>query len=245
MAKFTQEAVSIGQDDFVSSATPAHRLGQRAVSDDGRVFRYVLAGASDLVAGNCIQSSAIIPNHLANTPPAVAVGATSFTYTPGATAGAAGLYADGFLQVDTTPGNGYTYSVSGHAAIASSTAFTLNLKDPIQVALTTSSRVGLIVNPYKNVIQFPVTTATGTLVGVATYVITAAQYGWVQTWGLCSVLISGTPALGAIVMTPGAAAGAAEIIVAAGTLIVAQIVGQMAQVGVTGKNNFVHLRINP
>lgn len=245
MAVFSSELEALGQDDFISTATPAHKVGTRAISDDGRVFRYAKAGAVDLVAGNCLQSPAIVPNHLANTPPIVALGAKSFTYTPGATLGTAGQYADGWLQVDTTPGNGYTYSIAGHLAFASATAFTLNLKDPIQVALTASSRVGLLANPYSGVIQMPATTATGTLVGVATYIITAAQYGWIQTWGPCSVLIAGTPALGAIVMTPGATAGAAEIIVAAGTLIVAQIVGNMAQVGVSGKINFVRLQITP
>jgi hypothetical protein len=105
--------------------------------------------------------------------------------------------------------------------------------------------VGLIANPYNGVIQLPVTTATGTLVGIATYIISAGQYGWIQTWGICSVLTTGTPALGAMVMGPGTAAGAAQVVVAAGTLIVAQIIGHMAQVGVDGKNNFVHVRINP
>lgn len=245
MAKFRSPVTAMGQDDFVSSATPAAGLGDRIETDDGRVFRYALAGAVDLVAGNVLQGPAIVPNHLANTPPAVAIGATSFTYTPGASTGTANQYAGGWMQVDTTPGNGYTYEVSGHAAIASSTAFTLYLKDAIQVALTTSSRVGLIANPYRGVIQMPVTTATGTIAGIATYIITAAQYGWIQTWGICSVLIAGTPALGASVMAPGAVAGAAEVIVAAGTLIVAQWVGNMAQVGVNTKNNAVDLRIRP
>lgn len=245
MAKFAAEIEAVGQDDFVSSATPVHRLGTRAVDQDGRVFRYVKAGAADLVAGNVLQSPAITANHLANTPPAVAVGATSFTYTPGATLGTAGQYNDGFLQVDTTPGNGYTYGVSSHLAFASATAFTLNLKDPIQVALTTSSRVGLIANKYNGVIQLPVTTATGTIVGIATYIITANQYGWIGTWGQFSVLTTGTPALGAMVMGPGTVAGAVQVVVAAGTLIVAQVIGHMAQVGVDGKNNFVEVRINP
>lgn len=245
MAKLGGPTLAIGQADFISSATKLHRLGTRAVADDGRVYRYVKAGAVDLVAGNVLQSPAIIPNHLANTPPAVAVGATSFSYTPGATAGAAGLYEDGFLQVDTTPGNGYTYGVKSHPAITASTAFTLTLKDPIQVALTTSSRVGLIQNPYNGVIQLPVTTATGTIVGVAGYVIEAGEYGWIQTWDLCSVLTTGTPALGAMVLGPGTVAGAAQVVVAAGNLVVGQVIGHMAQVGVDGKNNFVHLRINP
>ncbi len=245
MAQLVAPTVAIGQADFVSSAEQKHPLGTRVETKDGRVFRYVKAGGTALVAGNCIQSPAIVPNHLANTPPAVAVGAKSFVYTPGSTLGTVDQYADGFLQISTTPGLGYTYTVDGHAAFASGTAFTLNLKDPIQVALTTSSRVGLIANKYKGVIQMPITTATGTLVGVAGYVIAANEFGWIQTWGLASVLIAGTPALGATVMAPGAVAAAAQIIVAAGTLIVAQWVGQMAQVGVDTTANFVDLRINP
>jgi len=243
MARFISELESVGQDDFVSTATPTHTIGTRAVSDDGCVYRYVKAGAVDLVAGNVIQGPATIPNHLANTPPAVAIGAKSFTYTPGNTAAAAQFYAGGYLQVDTTPGNGYRYVIDSHLAITASTAFTLNLRDPIQVALTTSSRVGLMPNKYNGVLQFPVTTATGPVVGVATYIISANQYGWVQTKGPASVLISGTPALGAYVMTPSAVAGSA-IILTTTNLVVAQIVGTMLQIGVDTKNNFVDLKID-
>lgn len=222
-------------------------VGARGFTRDGRSFRFVKAGAVALVAGNVIQSPAVIPDHLANTAPAVAIGDTSFSYTPGATAGAANLYAGGLLQIDTTPGNGRMYGVDGHLAITASVAFTLRLvkDDPIQVALTTASRIGLIQNPYNGVIQMPVTTATGILVGVAVSDIPIGGFGWIQTWGYAAVLIAGTPALGAIVMSPGAVAGAAEIIVAAGTLIVAQIVGNMGQVGVAGKNNAVFLKIAP
>ena len=238
---FNNYAVAVGQDGFTSSATQIQALGERARSKDGRVFHYAQAGASDLVAGNVQQSAAPIANHLANTPPAVAIGATSFTYTPGATAGAANLYAEGYLQVDTTPGNGYTYQVSGHAAITSSTAFTLNLIDPIQIALTTSSRVGLMHNSYKNVIVNP-TTATAAVVGVAPYVIVATQYGWLQTWGMCSTLINGTPGVGIGVVVSASTAGAVDVAAVAAEINV-RIIGHMAQVGVSTKNNFVMLKI--
>jgi hypothetical protein len=235
--------------DFYTAAeykyVSAHlRIGQRAEDRYGRVYRFVKNGAVALVAGDCIQSSAIVANHLANTPPAVAIGDTSFTYTPGATAGAENLYEGGFLQIDTTPGQGRMYGVDSHLAIASATAFTLKLAkdDPVTVALTTSSRVGLIANPYNGVIQLPVTTATGTLVGVAVSAIPALGYGWVQTWGPAAVLISGTPALGATVMSPSDAAGAA-IILTTTNLVVAQFVGSMMQIGVNGKNNAVFLKI--
>lgn len=240
------ETVIAGGDTADNSSTQKHQLATRMRTRDGRVFYYCLAGAVDLVAGNVIQGPATVPNHLANTPPAVAIGATSFSYTPGATLGTANQYADGWLQVDTTPGNGQAYSIDSHLAFASATAFTLNLSsdDAIRVALTTSSRVGLIPNEYRGVIQLPVTTATGIICGVAPCVITAAQFGWLQTWGnYAGVLTTGTPALGASVMGPGTVAGAAQVVVAAGTLIVAQWIGQMTQVGVDTKNNAIYLKI--
>lgn len=242
MANFRAPIVVSAQDTFTSSSTQFHPLGTVGDTGDGRLWRYCQVGASDLVAGNLIQGAAPLANHLANTPPAVAVGATSFSYTPGATAGAANLYAEGFLQVDTTPGNGYTYQVSGHGAITSATAFTLTLKDPIQVALTTSSRVGLIPNAYKNVIQCP-TTITAKVVGVAPAVLTATQYGWLCSHGPCSTLINGTPAITAPVVNGATTAGSVDVWTAAAQPT-ANIVGHMMQVGVSGKNNFVFLGID-
>lgn len=242
MANLVDSAPTYLQDVFTSSVTQAHPLGTRGYTSDGRRFRYSRAGAADLVAGNLIQAAAPVPNHLANTPPVVALGALSFTYTPGATGAAANFYAEGYLQVDTTPGNGYTYQVSGHPAITSSTAFTLTLKDAIQVALTASSRVGLMPNPYRDVIQTP-TTITAAVVGVAPIIITAAQYGWLQTWGAASTLINGTPAITAPVINSATTAGAVDVWTAAAQPT-ANLVGKMLQVGVSGKNNFVFLQID-
>lgn len=241
MATFVDLTVT-GQDTFSSSATQLHALGTAARTKDGRVFRYAQIGATDSVAGSLYQGAAPLANHLANTPPAVAVGATSFTYTPGATAGAANLYAEGYLQVDTTPGNGYTYQVAGHDAITSSTAFTLYLRDAIQVALTTSSRVGLIPHMQKNVIV-AATTLTANVSGLAPCIITAAQYGWLQTRGPASALINGTPAITAPVINSATTAGALDVWTAAAQPTSA-LVGHCMQVGVSTKNNFVFLNID-
>lgn len=227
------------------TSTQYHPLGTLGYTRDGRLFRYCQAGATLLVVGNIVQSAAPIPNHLANTPPAVAIGATSFTYTPGATAGAANLYAEGYLQVDTTPGNGYVYGVSGHAAIVSATAFTLYLDkdDPIrEVALTTSSRVGLLHNRWKNVIQTP-TTITAPVCGGVIAPITAAYYGWVQTFGPFAALINGTPAVTAPVINGATTAGTVDVWTAAAQPT-ANYVGHMCQVGVSTKNNMVWLQID-
>lgn len=236
---------AIGVDSFSFTVDQKLPLGTLAYDKVGRMYRYSQAGAADLVAGNIVQRAAPVANHLANTPPVVAAGATSFSYTPGATIGAANLYGEGFLQVDTTPGNGYAYRISGHPAIASATAFNL-LLDPeegIQVALTAASRVGLHHNLYKGVIQCP-TTVTGPTSGGAVAPITAAYYGWLQTRGPFPALINGTPAVGTGLVTSVTTAGALDVCAAAAAEINFRILAHMMQVGVSGKNNLVNLMLD-
>lgn len=232
MANLGGEGVAVGQGIFSSSSTQLHALGERRVMG-ARTYRYCKAGASALVVGNVIQAAAQITNHQGMTPSATAIGATSISVTPGATAGAADLYADGVAIISVTPGLGYQYVVQGHAAISASTAFTINLDPafPIQVALTTSSRVDLQINPYKNVIQSPVTTLTGAVVGVAVYPIAASEYGWVQTAGPGAVLVAGTPGVGLAVVVPATAAGA---VVVDGAASATKVVGSMMVTGVDG-----------
>lgn len=231
-------------DLFSSDATQRHPAGTIGWTRDGRQFRYAKAGASDLVVGNILQASVPVANHLAMTPAATAIGATSVTLTLGATLATENQYAEGWLQVDTTPGNGYAYPVSGHPAAALSSSLVVSLPSdaPVQVALTTSSRVGLIANPWKGVIQCP-TTNTARVVGAAVSVITASQWGWIQIVGPCPVLINGTPAITAPVVNSATAAGAVDKWTTAAADVAVTPVGFMMQVGVTGKNNMVFLTI--
>ena len=234
-----------GGDSRDQSTTQKHPLGAVARGGDGSLYRYVKAGAVALVPGNSIQSPAIVVNHLALTPSAAAIGATTVVATLGATAAAANLYAEGWVQVDTTPGNGFRYRVASHAAVLSAGVITATLypDDPITVALTSSSRVGFIQNPFNGVIQTPITTATGTVVGVACSALAIANFGWVQTHGMAAALINGTPALGGLVISPGGAAGAFDVSTAV-TILTGQISGRMQQIGVSGKNNAVWLGID-
>jgi hypothetical protein len=225
-----------------SSATPEAPLGARFEASDGCVYRYCLAGASNLVVGNTIQASAQDTAHQQLTPVAAAAGATTIVAALGASAAAANLYAGGWAIIDTTPGLGYKYPISGHAAVLSSGNITLNLDraSGIEVALTTSSRVSLQRNPYAGVIQAP-TTLTGAVVGVAIYPITAAQYGWVQTHGPGAVLINGTPGVGLAVVVPGNPAGSVGL---DGAASATKVIGSMMVTGVDGKVQAVLLNIN-
>jgi hypothetical protein len=225
--------IALGANAFSATEDARHMPGVRGVDRFGRQYRYVKAGAVTLVAGNVLQSPAVITNHLTRTPVAAAIGATSLTVDLGATAAALDLYKDGFATVDTTPGEGYSYAIEGHDAVASDDSITVRLsKDtPVQVALTTSSRVSFHQNPYKGVIQAPVTTLTGTPVGVAVYPITANYFGWIGTRGLFCVLVGGTPIVGSAIVTPGTSAGMAVVDGAAAATIV---IGRMAQAGSAG-----------
>lgn len=214
MPNFTGSVIS-GQPAFSSSATALHKIGQQAVTGDGRKFRYVLAGAVALVVGNALQAPVEDTDHDNITCRATAAGETALLITTGSGAGAldANEYAEGYVVVDTTPGLGYVYKISDHAAILASTNGAINLlkEDAIQVALTSASRITLVQNPYKNVIQHPVTTATNICIGGAVYPITAAEYGWIQSGGPGSGLIAGTPAAGQPVTSVGAVAGALTV----------------------------------
>jgi len=247
-----------GQDVFTASAVQQHSLGERGITADGRAYRYVSVepsatgvtgqpvGAS-LIAGNVIQSSAQIANHLALTPVAATIGDSTITVALGATACYINQYASGFAVISTGPGNGTAYKIKSHPAGASSASVVFTLEDNLLVSLTTSSRVDLQRNPYAGVIQAPVTTASGSPVGVAQWALpaltvggaTGQNYGWIQTRGIAACLITGTPAVGAFVVATGAAAGAAAI--GSGTLAP---IGTMLTLGVTAKNNAVMLTLD-
>lgn len=219
------------------------RLGARIATRDGRVFRFARAGAVALVSGNIIQSSAPVAGNLAQTPSVAAIGALSVSIPALTTAVTVNQYAEGWLNVDTTPGNGVMYGIDSHLAVGGGAAGVFNLvkDDPIQVALSGASRVGLIANPFADVIVNP-TTNTGVTVGCCVAPLAIGQYGWLQTWGPASVLINGTPGVGIGVVISATTAGAVDVAAVAAEINTRQI-GRMMQVGVSTKNNAVFLII--
>lgn len=211
MSKFTGfPQAPIGVFYEANHEYPEHDLGSKLVSDDGREFRYAKAGASALVRGNLLQAPAEVTNHQNLAPTATtAIGAMSLTVTLGATAATANQYAGGYVVVTVTPGLGQMVKIRSHPAADSAATLTVALDEPLSVALTTTSRVDLVPNPYNGVVQNP-TTATSAPVGVATKNITAGYYGWVQTKGAANVTTEGTIVVGAMVVASNGTAGAVE-----------------------------------
>jgi hypothetical protein len=190
------------QDLFVSSTSAQAVVGSYAETSDGRGFRYCKAGATALVPGKLYQASAEDTSNLENLAIAAAGTATFQVVTTSTVTLAANQCAGGLLVVTTGPGAGYSYRVASHAA-ATAAVVTFNLEDPLQVALTTSSKIDVSPNPYDSVVVNPAT-ATSAPVGAAICAVPASSYGWLQTHGPVALLAAGT-----LSVTQPAAASAA------------------------------------
>lgn len=162
-------------------------LGGRVETLDGRIFRAAFSGGSALVAGNLLQAPAINSKSInIAVSAAAAAGATTVSVTLASSTASENEFADGFMVVNDEAGEGIAYRIGGHPASVS-TALTLSLSEPLQVALTTSSEVSLI-NTFRGAIQSVATTLTGAPIGGADKAYAASNYFWLQTGGAGSVL---------------------------------------------------------
>ena len=183
-------------------------LGTKLIYGE-RVFRYTLAGGTALVAGNVLQGMVGVAGHITEGLDVPAIGATSVEFTPSGTAITANEYQDGFFVQDAgATGAGYAYKIKSHPVSSGTSAIDLALIDPIVVAIPAAGTGSIIQNPWGEVLQAIATTHTAPVVGVAQAVITAAQYGWVQTRGPASVLTEGTVVKGNVCIAPTGTAGA-------------------------------------
>jgi len=187
------------QGIYQVSATQKERLGTIQVLADGRIFRYSQAGSSALSAGKMGQAPTAVANHINRNPAsAVSVGANTVEITVGATAVTADQYKDGWLFINNGAGAGGAYRIDSNTACDASGTTIVTLADPIMEALTTSSTVSLYPNNWKGVAESA--TEENLPAGVPLVDVPADYYYWAQTGGLANVLISGTPAVGTMLV---------------------------------------------
>lgn len=189
-----------------NSSVKHHAIGTLAGTRDGRLFRYCYAGSTDLVAGNMNVAADPVAHHqnalIDDVVTAPAIGDKEVTIKViGATLLSVNQYTDGYLNVRDGTGEGYLYQIEGHAARdASATDVVIKLRDPIEVALDSTTEVCLEYNPWDNVVISP-SDQLDLPVGIAHAAIgggSGARYGWLQTHGLCSAFcdeafVSGAP----------------------------------------------------
>lgn len=216
-------------EQFNTYSSQRWPLGTQLNMQDGRKYRFALAGAADLVIGDLETSAANVANDVGRTGIAAAVGSKAPTLTLGG-ATTANLYAEGFWNIAVSPGGGESYRIDNHLAGTTAVVFNLVSGHSLRTAITTVSRIDLIANPYKSVIQTPVTTTTAAPTGVAVSAIVTLTYGWVQTAGIACVLTSGTVVLGAPVANIQVAGAVGPLSVTIGTTVVQQVVGTCQRV---------------
>lgn len=225
-----------------TNTTQQHKLGARAVTADGREFRYGKAGASDLAPGKLAAAPAVVANHQ-NLAVAVAplVGDVKVTATLGGTAATADQYKDGYLLCYDSIGVGQAFNVVGNSAQTVTTGnVDVYLADGLAVALTTASKVSLENNPYSGAVITNTAVTTDFVVGVPLVTVPAASFGWFQVRGVAAVLTNGTIAKGSGLIASATTAGAVDIEAAA---TITQRVGQALEAGVSTKYSTAYLTL--
>ena len=177
-------------DQFdVAAASSGHPLGSLMLFPDGRRFKYGRAAATQIATGLLCQQTLNDANwDELVVPTARAIGDRVVSLTNGTAVITVDLFKDGYLNVDDDTGEGYEYTISSNSAAGNAGTLTVNLREALQVAWTVATTVTVFAHPYGRVIVCPSSQATAMIVGVTPCVLPASNYGWLQTWGPCSVL---------------------------------------------------------
>lgn len=223
-----------------TSTTKEQDLGTLGQTPDGRLYRYARAGAADLAPGKlCVAATQVADNENIAVAAAAAVGAKQVSVTLGSTAVTADQYEDGFLVVNDAAGEGIAYRIRANEAGDAAATITVFLDEEVQVALTTSSEVSLVLNPYADVVISAADQADAP-VGIPNVTIGDTEYGWIQTGGVCSALADEAITAGLALTIGSSTVGAVEAADAAGE----PVVGVALQAGVDTEYRSVILSID-
>jgi len=230
---------AVVSNPFTQSATQLFPLGSTLIYGS-KTFKYAFSGAA-IAAGALIQNAAAVTTHRNLTPTAASAAATTVTVTLGGTnAATLNQYKNGYLHVNDVAGQGQLLKIASNPAANASASCVITLFDPVVTAITTSSKIDLIQNPYIDVVIAP-TAETGSVVGVSPIAIADDRYFWAQTSGPASVITDGTIVLGHTVNRSDNAAGAVEAKADASLL---QHVGSVMVVNGNTDNSVIMLNIS-
>lgn len=236
-------------DPFSTSTVQSIELGASLNVSDGRTFRYAKVGTTTTSAGKANTAPVQKTNHQnVAVQAASAIGSVTASVTLGATASVSEEYAEGLLVVGLTPGQGHAYKISDQQATLSSGIQTVTLFDPIQVALSTSSKASLTHNAWNGVVEGTVQTVrpAGVPMTPVTASSTSQPFMWNQTRGVASVLNDQAIALGSWLTLSASVSGAVAAMSGTyGTALLTPKVGEMTiKVGVDTQSEPVFLTID-
>lgn len=186
-----------------------HQIGYRYVDDNGDIYRYAKAGASNISRGKLQLAPTPKTNHDNMATATAAIGAKTVTVTLGATAATANEYADGYLEVNAGTGAGLRLKISGHPAANSGATLEVTLRRPLTVALAVAdTKTCLVHNDHNGTVEG--TSSTSTPAGFPLVNTIAANFYWALTRGHVGALADETLTLGALLTAGTSTAGAVE-----------------------------------
>lgn len=240
----TAQVQILDQDTRAISANRGgEAYGQRAYTSDGRGYIYGLAGAVNLAPGKMTQGAVSATNNVNRTGVTAVAGAQTITFTLGGTA-TADSFAGGYLVVNAGTGAGQACLIAGNTAATAgnSNSVTLFLAEGLFVATAAAdSKFSVHPSIYSAIlISASASSTTAIPVGVPAVTVTAANYAWFQTTGMCSVLANGTPALASGVIVGATTDGSVDV---EGASAVTARVGLMAVAAVSTEYRPVILTI--
>jgi len=215
------------QPIYASSTRQLYPIGHRRGYPDGRVFRYAKAfsavEAGDLVAFDATSQQAIEMVATAmRTSTGTAAGAIASSDTVSSlyfldtdvltAAQSDNVLAGGFVHVLHSTDGGHTYRIKSHTYTASTSVMKVNLFDSVVGNIDSEAEVGITGSLYNNV-AIANNGSDDAVAGVSFVDIAAGSYGWLQTWGIGTVLAdesAGTIAKGTIAVLSDGVNGAAE-----------------------------------
>lgn len=198
---------------FEMTSSPKFKIGHKIEDGDGNVYRYSQVGEDTnrgVVVSQDIAESSVVDTDNVILAPASCVNTSDGTigskYIEITLSGkTANQFAGARLILTGDTGEGYTYNIKGNTATGNPASGTIrvSLKEPLQVAVVATTDFAIIGNKYANLHALDATDTAATGVTCATFDVSEASYGWIQTKGIVGVLTSGTTVLGNAVQTNG------------------------------------------
>ena len=199
-----------GADPYAESATQLFPYGSTLNWGD-RVFVYGgISSAGAVTAGKLVQQQVHVANHSQMAATATtAAGETAISVETVGTNMTLNQYAGGYLYVNDVDGEGQSMRVKSNPAHVHGTdpSVVITTYDPLVTALSTSSQLSIIANPYADMVVAPAA-ETGAVTGVTNIDMTASYFGWFQIRGPKACLADDTLVLGNNAVRGGSTAGA-------------------------------------
>lgn len=229
-------AIQITDQDVYqqTSYVPSEKIGQLAVTTDGsKMFALSKAGGT-LTAGQITEPVAVTANYATRTLTTAVAQYASQVIVPLGTTASADAFVGFWLVVTDGTGKGQgAYYINGNtAATAGNTnTTTVSIKGGVNIALDTTSVVGIYPNQEITTIQHTSVVAIPTA-GAPVINVTSGNYFWNQVAGYASILSDGAITKNAEAIPSDATAGSVEIRVDA---TVVRAVGYAPELTVTTK----------